>query len=232
MILRRPPLLADWLLKRFHVADVNASVIGDLLEEFQAGRSRAWYWRQTIGAIAATLWHNIRHSGDYLTVIFAAWAFQVTVSFMLWAFHLPKGPVVLNTTYTVLAIIVLITHFLMLVLVLGKSGTEKLKRALGRLFFWCLLPFLTLLSELMFYFSKKKWQREALPSDIIGIKITALAMHSLDGSVRFVRDLGVYCALCWIWRRLSLDEFAILEIWLLIRGLISGMFRPSIARPN
>ena len=120
----------------------------------------------------------------------------------------------------------------MLVLALGKSGTEKLKRAVGRLFFWCLLPFLTLLSELMFYFAKKRWRREALSSDVIDVKITALATDSLDGSVRFVRDLGVYYALSCLVGRLSPDEFAILEIWLLMRAMVSGIFRPSTARPN
>jgi len=45
---RRSPVLAQTLLE--WVDPANDALHGDLLEEFAAGRSRPWYWRQVIGA--------------------------------------------------------------------------------------------------------------------------------------------------------------------------------------
>jgi hypothetical protein len=44
-----PPRLATLLLSLFAVDEALA---GDLEEEFRAGRSRAWYWRQVIAAVS------------------------------------------------------------------------------------------------------------------------------------------------------------------------------------
>ena len=48
--MRRPPRLASLLLER--LAPGNEALLGDLEEEFSGGRSRAWYWRQVMAAIA------------------------------------------------------------------------------------------------------------------------------------------------------------------------------------
>lgn len=45
---RRPPVLAQALLE--WVDPANDALHGDLLEEFAAGRSRLWYWRQVLAA--------------------------------------------------------------------------------------------------------------------------------------------------------------------------------------
>jgi hypothetical protein len=47
--MRRPPALALWTLARFAPAD--EALVGDLLQEFAAGRSRAWVWRQVVTAV-------------------------------------------------------------------------------------------------------------------------------------------------------------------------------------
>jgi hypothetical protein len=48
--MRRPPRLAALLLER--LAPGNEALLGDLDEEFSRGRTRAWYWRQVLSAIA------------------------------------------------------------------------------------------------------------------------------------------------------------------------------------
>ena len=49
-----PPALATWLLTKLASGDKRESMIGDLIEQHQRGRSSAWYWRQAIGVIATT----------------------------------------------------------------------------------------------------------------------------------------------------------------------------------
>jgi len=43
-----PPALATWLLQTFAG---NEALVGDLVEQFRLGRSAAWFWRQTFGAL-------------------------------------------------------------------------------------------------------------------------------------------------------------------------------------
>ena len=49
--MKQPPVVARWLLSRFASCTPTA-LQGDLEEEFQRGRSSAWYWRQVVDAIA------------------------------------------------------------------------------------------------------------------------------------------------------------------------------------
>ena len=51
MIMREPPALAAWLLKTFVTAPRGESLLGDLHEEYQAGRTCSWYWRETLLAL-------------------------------------------------------------------------------------------------------------------------------------------------------------------------------------
>ena len=47
----RPPRLALVVLRAFRVDD--DSLVGDIVEEFGARRSRLWLWRQVLGAVLA-----------------------------------------------------------------------------------------------------------------------------------------------------------------------------------
>jgi hypothetical protein len=51
MMDRAPPKAALWLLKQVGSPYHGESLAGDLIEQFQEGRSRAWCWRQVVVAI-------------------------------------------------------------------------------------------------------------------------------------------------------------------------------------
>ena len=50
-----PPRAATWLLEHLGGCYCREPLSGDLIEEFRAGRSAAWYWRQVLQAIAADI---------------------------------------------------------------------------------------------------------------------------------------------------------------------------------
>jgi hypothetical protein len=77
----QPPALATVLLNRLGPCD--ESLVGDLHEEFAAGRSRSWFWRQAIAAIACGAATEIRRSPARAGVaITTGWA-VVAIVFLL-----------------------------------------------------------------------------------------------------------------------------------------------------
>jgi hypothetical protein len=50
----RPPVLATWLLNHLASGEKSESLIGDLIEQYQRGRSSAWYWRQVVTAVGGS----------------------------------------------------------------------------------------------------------------------------------------------------------------------------------
>jgi hypothetical protein len=55
MTSERPPAIAVWLLQRFAASTWSDALVGDLVEEYGRGRSRAWFWRQAVAVIAANV---------------------------------------------------------------------------------------------------------------------------------------------------------------------------------
>jgi hypothetical protein len=62
--------LATWMLEHVTFGSPNESLSGDLLEEFQSGRTAGWYWRQALAAIAITL--SSKSRAYVLPLVFSA----------------------------------------------------------------------------------------------------------------------------------------------------------------
>jgi hypothetical protein len=84
MISRAPPPIAAWLLERLGPAYRNESLVGDLFEEYQQDRTRAWYWRQVIVAIL------IGQASGLRRLLFALLA--LSAGTLTWAGAAPNTP--------------------------------------------------------------------------------------------------------------------------------------------
>src|SRR5262245_14363028 len=60
MRIQPAPAIATWLLKLFCSSAEDESLIGDLLEKYQQGRGRFWYWRQVTGIVFLRLGRSVR----------------------------------------------------------------------------------------------------------------------------------------------------------------------------
>ena len=71
----RPPTMATWLLERLHCRLDDESLMGDLFEEYCRGRSRIWYWKEVVTAIALGFCRELAaHPVLALRAIALAWA--------------------------------------------------------------------------------------------------------------------------------------------------------------
>src|SRR5438046_6787520 len=59
--MRLPPKVATWLLTHFGSGANNEVLLGDLIERYQQGLPRMWYWKQSLKAIAAGAFNECRH---------------------------------------------------------------------------------------------------------------------------------------------------------------------------
>lgn len=85
MSARSAPRAATWLLERLGAGRRFEPLIGDLLEQFEAGRSRLWYWHQTMGALASHAFETLRrHAPTFLAALAAGcvlnWLWQLGCS--------------------------------------------------------------------------------------------------------------------------------------------------------
>jgi len=89
MISRKPPSLATWLLEGLGHTRANPALAGDLLEEFAAGRSQAWYWRQALMVMVSGTARNARIYRSYFRAVLIGFAAQSAAAVALWWLHAP-----------------------------------------------------------------------------------------------------------------------------------------------
>lgn len=109
---KTPPRLATLLLKRFAASEPLA---GDLHEEYQAGRSAIWYWRQVLAAIGG---EPLRHF-DVHDMFAAQSMFMQCVMLVL---------VSVCAVFTVKLIAVVVLDDAMMQRLIGPGGARELLR--------------------------------------------------------------------------------------------------------
>jgi hypothetical protein len=78
----KPPALATWLLEHFRPGSENDHITGDLMEAYQCGRSRSWYWKEVFAAIVIGVCDEIMtHPLLALRAISVGWATWVLVDY-------------------------------------------------------------------------------------------------------------------------------------------------------
>lgn len=82
MTASQPPRLATWLLTRLASGVKRESLIGDLVEQYQQGRSGSWYWRQAIAAMFTGAIQDVR---EHRLLALRAIGIGVAAMWMFWA---------------------------------------------------------------------------------------------------------------------------------------------------
>jgi hypothetical protein len=70
---RRPPIVATWLLQHLGDRYRRNELVGDLMEEYQLGRSYGWYWRQALSALFAAGCNSVRRNRPALRAHMIWW---------------------------------------------------------------------------------------------------------------------------------------------------------------
>jgi hypothetical protein len=60
MTIRKVPALPTWLLNQFVSGNRREALLGDLFEEYQAGRTTGWYWWETLVALFLSIRRHAR----------------------------------------------------------------------------------------------------------------------------------------------------------------------------
>ncbi len=68
----KPPTLVVWMLERLGPQYRRQALIGDCVEEFQRGRSKAWFWSQGLRAIGVAVAWALRDLGRWLATVFGS----------------------------------------------------------------------------------------------------------------------------------------------------------------
>jgi hypothetical protein len=90
-----PPRLSTWLLVRLAPRHRRESLVGDLREQLQQGRSVWWYWRQVLGTILVGLATDVAaHKLLALRALVLGWSAMLIVYLLI-------GPLIQETRMTI-----------------------------------------------------------------------------------------------------------------------------------
>lgn len=93
----RAPRLATWLLVRFSSGPHGEAIAGDLMEQYAARPSRAWYWRQVLSAIRADVIQSVSENRwRTIAAIAFGWIAYYATSFPVNALIRPVRRIAIN----------------------------------------------------------------------------------------------------------------------------------------
>jgi hypothetical protein len=78
----QPPAMATRLLERLGSDPMHEALVGDLVEQYRQGRSRAWFWRQALAAVLRRTVTDVRgHKLLALRALAIGWGLYFALSF-------------------------------------------------------------------------------------------------------------------------------------------------------
>lgn len=128
----KPPRLATWLLDQF-ASVVDTPLAGDLMESFQSGRSRAWYWRQVLLAIVIAFPRLLRKQRGRLAYVTCFCL--LILALPTWNrinFVLRRASVELPWPWSMVSVIALVSLFHSVIVGVALLGDFSLSHALRR----------------------------------------------------------------------------------------------------
>jgi hypothetical protein len=80
-----PPAVATWMLEHLRSGKPNEYLVGDLIEEYERGRSKGWYRKQVLSAIVMSFWKEIySHAWLAAKATATGWIIQFLFQFIAW----------------------------------------------------------------------------------------------------------------------------------------------------
>lgn len=145
--MREEPTLAAWLLKHFVAKRRSESLLGDLFEEYQSGRTCCWYWRETLVALCISArsgarevfsWCGARVILGLIGQFLVVWAVLLSEQYRE---HCPNLPVLSSGSTALMLFAGMLQIAITLVVWLNPLGRPARAHRRSRVFRWSVAAF-------------------------------------------------------------------------------------------
>lgn len=192
----KPPSLPRWILERLSPAEDTAALAGDLIEEFERGRSVAWFWRQALAAVVIAWYRSLR--GHRAALAFAA----------LWSILAPGWVTLIDGVFAESPI----PRYLRNMLWPWSAFAEFV--------FWMLLNLAFIWTGILLYISPKVWLTRRLSFRELRrvFLLTATLFNVIDVAMFLLLSQSGHPPVPWVDRRTitPLSEVVDIHLWALV----------------